>query len=168
MTVKLTEIFNVLLCKVYILLYYFMYFFMFLSKRNQMEAARGKGCANEMDLYHGTKAELVDVICDQNLDPRLAGDNVGTLFGQGAYFATEAKYSDGYAEPDANHYKYIFQCRVLAGKWTYGNPSYRRPPQIAQGDRTLYDCCVDNVDRPKIFCFFDINQYYPEYVIQYT
>lgn len=132
-----------------------------------MESVLGKGCANELDLYHGTKPELVEVICDQNLDPRLAGDNVGTLFGQGAYFASEAKYSDGYTEPDSADHKYIFQCRVLAGRWTYGESRYRRPPQISQADKTLYDCCVDNVDNPKIFCMFDINQYYPEYVIEY-
>lgn len=132
-----------------------------------MESRLGKGCANELDLYHGTKPELVDIICDQSLDPRLAGDNVGVLFGQGTYFATEAKYSDGYAEPNDKHHKFIFQCRVLAGKWTYGDPKYRRPPEIAGSRRDLYDCCVDNVDKPKIFCLFDINQYYPEYVIEY-
>ena len=145
-----------------------MYFIvLFYSKRNEMEAKLGKGCVNEMDLYHGTKSELVEVISEQNLDPRLAGDNVGTLFGQGAYFATDAKYSDGYAEPDGNNHKFIFQCRVLAGRWIYGDEKYRRPPQVAKNERTLYDCCVDRVDNPKIFCFFDINQYYPEYVIEY-
>lgn len=47
------------------------------SKRYQMETEYGRGCANELDLYHGTKLDLVDIICHQNLDPRLAGDNVG-------------------------------------------------------------------------------------------
>ncbi|WAR13828.1 MIB2-like protein [Mya arenaria] len=144
------------------------YFF----KRNQMEADYGKGCTNELDLYHGTKADLVETICIQSLDPRLAGENVGTLFGQGTYFATEAKYSDGYAEPDKDRHKFLFQCRVLAGKWTYGDPKYKRPPvmdgPVKKGSvAKLYDCCVDNINKPKIFCLFDINQYYPEYVIEY-
>lgn len=137
-------------------------------KRTQMEGIHGKGCANELDLYHGTDAQYVNPICESNLDHRLAGERVGTLFGQGSYFASEAKYSDGYANADKNGHKFIFQCRVLAGKWTVGDPKYKRPPAI--NDREpgkLYDCCVDSIDRPRIFCLFDMNQYYPEYVIQY-
>lgn len=152
----------------FILLYMSMFIQYIFSKRCQMEAAYGKGCANELDLYHGTDPCNVDIICQENLDHRLAGDKVGTLFGKGTYFATDAKYSDGYATPDEKRHKFILQCRVLAGKWTYGNPSYRRPPPIdGSKSRKLYDCCVDCVERPKIFCLFDQNQYYPEYVIKY-
>lgn len=134
-----------------------------------MESIYGKGCANELDLYHGTDPENVETICHQNLDHRLAGDRVGTLFGQGSYFASDAKYSDGYAVADKNGHKFMFQCRVLAGKWTYGDPKYKRPPPIDdKASSRLYDCCVDSTDKPRIFCLFDMNQYYPEYVIEYT
>ncbi|KAL4220974.1 E3 ubiquitin-protein ligase mib2 [Mactra antiquata] len=137
-------------------------------KRLQMETEYGKGCANELDLYHGTDPKNVDIICQHNLDHRLAGENVGTLFGQGTYFASEAKYSDGFTRMDENNRKCILQCRVLAGKWTYGDSGYKRPPPMdTSKPGKLYDCCVDNVDKPRIFCFFDTNQYYPEYVIQY-
>ncbi|XP_045163299.2 E3 ubiquitin-protein ligase mib1-like isoform X1 [Mercenaria mercenaria] len=140
------------------------YFF----KRTQMETLYGKGCANELDLYHGTEGDKVDLICNSNLDHRLAGEKVGTLFGQGSYFASDAKYSDGYASADTNGHKYMFQCRVLAGKWTHGDPKYKRPPPVNDKDPSrLYDCCVDSTDRPRIFCLFDMNQYYPEYVIKY-
>lgn len=133
-----------------------------------MESVYGKGCANELDLYHGTEHDKVDAICTGNLDHRLAGDRVGTLFGKGAYFASEAKHSDGYASSDKSGHKFIFQCRVLAGKWTLGDPSYSRPPPIDHKEPTkLYDCCVDCTDKPRIFCLFDMNQYYPEYIIEY-
>ena len=133
-----------------------------------METMYGKGCANELDLYHGTEPDKVDLICQSNLDHRLAGEKVGTLFGQGSYFASDAKYSDGYASADKNGHKFMFQCRVLAGKWTHGDPKYKRPPPINDKEPAkLYDCCVDSTDRPRIFCLFDMNQYYPEYVIKY-
>lgn len=140
------------------------YFF----KRTQMEVMYGKGCANELDLYHGTDPDKVDVICHSNLDHRLAGSKVGTLFGQGSYFASDAKYSDGYAVADKDGHKFMFQCRVLAGKWTHGDPHYKRPPPVDDKDPfKLFDCCVDSTDKPRIFCLFDMNQYYPEYIIEY-
>ncbi|KAK3588344.1 hypothetical protein CHS0354_040103 [Potamilus streckersoni] len=140
----------------------------FLTRR-RFEAEYGPGCANELDLYHGTAFDVVHAICDQNFDFRLAGERVGTLFGKGTYFAIQAKYSDGYAAPDDNGMKYIFQAKVLAGNMTLGDPSYKRPPAINERDpqSKLFDSCVDDVLTPRIFCVFNQNQYYPEYLIAY-
>lgn len=137
--------------------------------KRRFEGEYGQGCSNELSLYHGTTPDKVEVICQQNLDCRLAGDRVGTLFGQGTYFASEAKYSDGYATPDRNRHRFIFQVKVLAGKITLGDPSYKRPPAVNENDprSKLYDACVDHRDNPRIYCIFDQNQYYPEYIIEY-
>ncbi|XP_060077596.1 E3 ubiquitin-protein ligase mind-bomb-like isoform X2 [Ylistrum balloti] len=140
----------------------------FLKKR-QLEGQYGMGGANEMELFHGTLPDKIDKICKENLDFRLAGERVGAIFGQGTYFAVEAKYSDLYAQGDANHHKFMVLTRVLAGKCCLGKNQYRRPPPVDPTDphSRLYDCCVDNVKNPKIFCLFDTNQYYPEYIIEY-
>lgn len=137
--------------------------------RRKLEIKHGPGCANEKDLFHGTIPKLLDTICKQNLDFRLAGERVGALLGFGSYFARDAKYSDLYASPDANRNKYMFLVKVLCGKWITGNGTFKRPPPIDPEDSSsdLYDCCVDNVDNPKIFCVFDQNQYYPSYLIKY-
>lgn len=129
----------------------------------------GPGCANEKDLFHGTIPTILDIICKDNLDFRLAGERVGALLGRGSYFARDAKISDAYAKPDADRNKFMFLVKVLCGKWDYGNPSYNRPPRLNPQDTKfdLYDCCVDNVDDPRIFCVFDHNQYYPSYLIKY-
>lgn len=134
-----------------------------------MEGLYGMGGANELELFHGTLPDKIDQICKENLDPRLAGDRVGVIFGQGTYFAVEAKYSDLYAQADARNHKFMVLTRVLGGKCCVGKNQYRRPPPVDPKDKNshLYDCCVDNVQNPKIYCLFDTNQYYPEYIIEY-
>ncbi|OWF54450.1 E3 ubiquitin-protein ligase mind-bomb-like isoform X2 [Mizuhopecten yessoensis] len=138
-------------------------------KKRQLEGQYGMGGANELELFHGTLPDKIDKICKENLDFRLAGERVGAIFGQGTYFAVEAKYSDLYAQADEKRHKYMVLTRVLAGKSCVGKNQYRRPPPVDQSDphSRLYDCCVDNVKNPKIFCLFDTNQYYPEYIIEY-
>ena len=139
-------------------------------KKRELERDYGQGCSNELDLFHGTTADKVDIIAEQNLDHRLAGDRVGTLFGQGSYFAKDAKYSDGYATADeTTGHKCMFQVKVLAGKCTLGDPSYKLPPNVDEKDPKAgrYNACVDNIDKPRIFCIFDNTQYYPEYIIEY-
>ncbi|XP_042214929.1 protein mono-ADP-ribosyltransferase PARP12-like [Homarus americanus] len=46
---------------------------------------------NEQYLFHGTKHSVIDLICSENLDWRLFGRNVGNAYGQGTYFANNAK-----------------------------------------------------------------------------
>ena len=151
---------------------YVTYTYVFLfphRKKRQMEARYGIGCSNELDLFHGTMAQHVDTICNDNLDFRLAGDRVGALFGQGSYFAVEAKYSDLYCQPAPNRHKFMFVVKCLAGKCAQGDPKFKRPPPVDPKDaqKGLYDCCVDNPANPKIYCIFDNHQYYPEYIIEY-
>ncbi|KAK3101023.1 hypothetical protein FSP39_000330, partial [Pinctada imbricata] len=138
-------------------------------KKRQMEAKYGIGCSNELELFHGTRADLVDTICQDNLDFRLAGERVGALFGQGSYFAVEAKYSDLYCHPGKDRHKYMFIVKCLAGKCAQGDPKLKRPPPVDPHDisKGIYDCCVDNPSNPKIYCIFDNHQYYPEYIIEY-
>jgi poly [ADP-ribose] polymerase 7/11/12/13 len=124
-----------------------------------MEGHYGSGCSNERELFHGTLPNLVDVICKDNLDFRLAGERVGALFGKGTYFATDAKYSDLYAQVDKEKNKYMFLVKVVCGKCALGDP--KNPAS------ELYDCCVDNLENPRVFCVFDKNQYYPQYLIKY-
>lgn len=72
---------------------------------------------NEVLLYHGTTKDVVPQICQQNFDWRLSGKNA-TAYGQGSYFAKHASYSDSYAKPDCNSYRYMFLVEVLVGKYT--------------------------------------------------
>ena len=133
-----------------------------LAKTNQQEV-------NEKKLFHGTSPDYVEAICKQNFDWRLHGKNA-TKYGEGSYFAVNASYSHSYAKRDGNMSQFMFLATVLAGSYTEGNSSYRRPPQKqpANPASDLYDSCVDNKLNPTIFVVFDTDQFYPEYIIKYS
>ena len=124
----------------------------------------------EKELFHGTKPKIVDSICKENFDWRLSGENVGTLYGQGSYFALNASYSDNYAKPinDDSH-RVMFLANVLVGCYVKGDPGMKRPPPKDRNDpkSDLFDSCVDDMNDPKIFVIFEMDQCYPAYVINY-
>ncbi|XP_066579946.1 protein mono-ADP-ribosyltransferase PARP12 [Amia ocellicauda] len=136
----------------------------FQCQKEQMEKNnRGKG-VNEKLLFHGTDAEYVDAICNQNFDWRLCGKHA-TAYGKGSYFARDAKYSHGYTGSSTT--KFMFVSRVLVGQYITGNSSYLRPPSKDGGDVHFYDSCVDDQCNPSIYVVFEKHQVYPEYLIQY-
>ena len=140
------------------------------KKQNmRLIARRNQQAVNEKNLFHGTTPDSVEAICKQNFDWRLHGRNA-SKYGEGSYFAVNASYSHSYAKRDGNMSQFIFLTKVLVGSYTQGHSSYRRPPPKQQSDPAsdLYDSCVDNKSNPTIFVVFDTDQFYPEYIIQYS
>ncbi|KAK7469582.1 hypothetical protein BaRGS_00036430, partial [Batillaria attramentaria] len=112
----------------------------------------------------------VEPILYQNIDPLLAGNNVGAKYGRGAYFAVDSQFSDSYTSTSVSdsNYRYMFYARVLAGTVTRGVEGMKRPPPRSPSDPTsLYDAVVDCVASPRIYVVFRNQQIYPEYLIQY-
>jgi len=129
-----------------------------------------RASVKERQLFHGTSPEIVEAICKQNFDWRLHGKNA-TVYGEGSYFAVNSSYSDAYAkEDDLTSSKFMFVAQVLVGSYAVGDSSYRRPPQKDPTNPAsdLYDSCVDDVSFPTIFVVFDTDQFYPEYIIEYS
>ncbi|KAK7486057.1 hypothetical protein BaRGS_00022666, partial [Batillaria attramentaria] len=136
--------------------------------KRTMERKYGLGCAQELSLFHGTPAKSVEPIQHQNIDPLLAGNNVGAIWGKGAYFAVDAKQSDNYAQASDEGYRFMFMARVLVGKYGQGERGMQRPPPVNKDDqRNLFDAVVDSVDHPRIYVIFRNQQIYPEFLIQY-
>lgn len=125
--------------------------------------------ANEMRLFHGTKSDLVDIICKQNFDCRVRIKH-GKKYGHGSYFAGKASRSHRYTETGIDgESRLMFVARVLVGSYTAGKSQYRRPPgKDTAPESDLYDSCVDDVANPSIFVVFNMDQYYPEYVVKYV
>ena len=142
-------------------------------KKEKMAAARTGSIqgrfVNERQLFHGTNPEIVEAICKQNFDWRLHGKNA-TVYGEGSYFALNSSYSDRYAKEDSKGSKFMFVAKVLVGSYTTGHSSYRRPPSKEPSNPAsdLYDSCVDDRSFPTIFVVFDTDQFYPEYIIEYS
>ncbi|XP_053379363.1 uncharacterized protein LOC123527457 isoform X2 [Mercenaria mercenaria] len=132
---------------------------------NATRLANGKPVSvDQRYLFHGTDGiDAVRGICVNNFDIRVSGKS-GTLYGDGAYFAKDSKYSHAYTKGPE---RYMFLVNVLVGHYTTGNKSYRRPPHKPGSDHELFDSCVNDITDPSIFVVFDKNQYYPEYLIKY-
>ncbi|XP_048248096.1 protein mono-ADP-ribosyltransferase PARP12-like [Haliotis rufescens] len=117
---------------------------------------------DERQLFHGTDTiDVVNDICINNFDFRVSGKNA-TVYGKGAYFARDARYSHLYTK---GRRRYLFLARVLVGKYTLGDSTYTRPPR--RKGHVRYDSCVDDKKNPSIFVIFERNQCYPEYLVEY-
>jgi len=147
------------------------------SKRQQIQLRNDHSGSSELierQLFHGTRDEdVVQAIFRQNFDWRISGTANDVVYGRGAYFARDARFSDKYslsAKSGRCHQRCcMFLARVLVGRTAVGKRDYVRPPPIdpAHPHGDLYDSCVNSLDRPAIFVVFDTDQCYPEYVIAY-
>ncbi|KAK3727165.1 hypothetical protein QZH41_015182 [Actinostola sp. cb2023] len=137
-------------------------------KKNQM--AKLAVDVDERSLFHGTAFRNIRSICKDNFDWRLYGQVTGNIYGEGAYFARDASFSHCYCHDDEDGVRYVFVAKVLVGSFTKGEKNYRRPPPKHPSDphSELFDSCVDDVDSPQVFVMFDVDQYYPGHVIEYT
>ena len=116
----------------------------------------------ERQLFHGTRNDYLEAICQQGFDWRVCGTSTGCMYGKGSYFAKKARYSADYT-----NCRTLFVVRVLVGEFTRGMPKYVKPPAKAGQSLALYDSCVDNTKDPNIFVIFEQQQAYPEYIITY-
>ena len=95
---------------------------------------------------------------------------LGTVYGEGVYFARDASYSDRYAQPDNNGFKFMYVTQVLTGEYTVGDQKTILPlpkdPSVSQ--HILFDSTVDNQASPSIFVVYYDSQNYPAYLIKYT
>lgn len=92
---------------------------------------------NEYLLFHGAKSELIEQLQLQGLDPRLAGSNVGNLFGVGTYFAANSSKSDLYTTPNEAGERCILVSRVCLGepfRARQGDRNMRLPPARTSGN----------------------------------
>ncbi|KAK3104691.1 hypothetical protein FSP39_007918, partial [Pinctada imbricata] len=141
----------------------------FMKKKMMNEKAESEASGqtvDERDLFHGTDSlETCRKICTNSFDFRISGKNA-TVYGEGSYFALESEYSNRYTNKTSGS-RLMFRAKVLVGKYTKGERSFKRPPEIPGGSHKLYDSCVNNMANPTIFTIFDTRQCYPEYLIQY-
>ena len=85
----------------------------------------------------------------------------GAVFGDGVYFATEARIALKYAGQVENGYCYMYCCSFLTGSIGLKEA----PPRSDVND--VYDSVVDNVHKPSMFIIFRDNQAYPDYLITF-
>ena len=82
---------------------------------------------------------------------------LGTVYGVGVYFSSNATYSHGYAVENVNGERNMFLARVLVGKTTIGDKSMKTRP-------VGFDSTTDG---DHIFVTYHDAQAYAEYLITY-
>jgi len=132
----------------------------YLAKKESMEKTAGQAHVNELELFHGTSPNSVVEINESGFNRSFAGVN-GTVYGVGVYFAKDAKYSVSYAKRNGSQPRCMYLAKVLAGKYTGGNSSYKVAPKG-------FDTVVDNPGSPRIHVVFYDNQCYPEYLLHFN
>jgi len=122
-------------------------------------------------LYHGTSseaiAEIVNSTDGHGFIPMLAGSSSGAVWGEGTYFARDAKCSADFAKKLPSGEKMMLVVDVLIGRSEKGKSGLKRFNTI-QGEKFVkYNSLVDNASNPSIFVIQHSNQAYPAYVITY-
>ncbi|XP_041356180.1 protein mono-ADP-ribosyltransferase PARP14-like [Gigantopelta aegis] len=124
---------------------------------------------NERKLWHGTSSDSTNSINTCGFNRSYCGKNA-TVYGNGAYFATNSSYSadDTYSPHDSEGYKYVYQALVLTGDYTEGSSGIRVPPQKpGSASHVRFDSVVDRKQNPNMFVIFNDTQAYPEYLITF-
>lgn len=128
----------------------------------------------ERRLYHGCSEKAANSIIEEGFNRSFAGVNgkfylslfidiyrfflsLGTKYGVGVYFSTNAAYSHGYTIPNASEERCMFIARVLVGKTILGDISMKTRP-------VGFDSTTDN---KHIFVTYHDAQAFAEYLITY-
>ncbi|CAH3019591.1 unnamed protein product, partial [Porites evermanni] len=91
----------------------------------------------------------------------------GTRFGQGVYFARDARLSLIYTQK-SDALRYMYHVRVLVGNYCQGDDQMKVPPaKDPTRKEILYDSTVDKTVNPEQFVIYHDNQCYPEHLITF-
>uniref|UniRef100_W5KS01 Poly [ADP-ribose] polymerase n=1 Tax=Astyanax mexicanus TaxID=7994 RepID=W5KS01_ASTMX len=137
----------------------------YMIQKNHLDE-KNKHKNNEKKLFHGTGSNNIDTIDKQGFNRSYAGMH-GAMYGNGAYFAVDPNYSQGYAKQDRLGHKRMYLARVLVGDYTTGKAGLLSPPAKSFSATDLYDSVTDNHQNPSMFVIFHDVQAYPEYLITF-
>jgi poly [ADP-ribose] polymerase 7/11/12/13 len=136
--------------------------------KKQMGANWDEGRMRRM-LFHGTNAveAIVNSVDGHGFLPMLAGTSTGAIWGNGTYFARDARYSNDYARTLPSGDKQMMLVDVLVGLSTQGAQGMKVCPFLPGQSYARYNSLVNRVQDPSIFVVQHSNQAYPSYLITY-
>jgi hypothetical protein len=128
---------------------------------------------NECYLFHGTSPEAAHSITETGFNLEKAGSSVGTMFGNGCYFAEASSKADEYSQRGAGIYSTSFAmllCRVVCGEMfrmtKKDDPALEAALAAGKYDGVLGDREA-SVGTYREFVVFDSALIYPEYLLVY-
>ncbi|XP_041359934.1 protein mono-ADP-ribosyltransferase PARP14-like [Gigantopelta aegis] len=138
---------------------------------------------NEHYVFHGTRADNINAICEKGLDSRVG--NTNGMFGPGVYAAESSTKADQYADdksqrtPKGTNLCMILARMALGEPFVTSNPNspkFRQPPCKHTGCNTdgckkhteTYDSVLgDGKWNFREFVVYERDLIYPEYIITY-
>ncbi len=148
-----------------------------LEKKHMKE--RNEGEINEQCLFHGSRTTSPEEIAfsQKGVDFRYSKQTGKLMWGNGAYFAAKATYSDNFSHHiRASSKKQLLLVLVLIGKsCSYGtrqDSTLTKPPPLpkslsSQGSM-LYDTVNGHTNGSQVYVVYDHDKSYPAYIITYT
>jgi len=105
---------------------------------------------NERRLFHGTKSESVNSICNFGYKSEF---NKVSAYGKGTYFAAAGSYSKNYADVTGNGESFMLVNRVLLGRNTISNSTDFTSDSGGDG-KTVFVTKYDDASLPEyVICF---------------
>ena len=105
-------------------------------------------------LFHGTSPESShDIIHGEGYVPLAAGSASGAVWGDGTYFARDAKYSHTYTKVKPSGQRNMLLSAVVVGMSTKGDKGIKPYPKVPDSRNTSmrYHSLVNNENDPSIF-----------------
>ncbi|KAJ1523208.1 hypothetical protein ONE63_001095 [Megalurothrips usitatus] len=127
-----------------------------------------KGCGEVavVRVYHGTRRDSVESICEGNLDPLLAGRaSSHTRWGKGVNFSPISYYSSHYCDQQAT-YRSMMVCDVAMSRVCSARDIEEAPPLPEDAGR-VYDTNMKLRPAAQVLCKFAKHEFYPAYVVDY-
>lgn len=136
-----------------------------------IKSANGASSRDQISrmLFHGADlSALASIINGVNgFQPLLAGTATGAIWGDGTYFARDAKYSDSYAARLPTGQKQLLLVQVAVGRFCQGQQGMKICPVVPGTQYRRYDSMVDKPADPTIFVVQHSAQAYPAYLFTY-
>ena len=139
-------------------------------------STKNKGCTNDKLLFHGSRQTRPEQIykSEKGFDFRFANQG---LWGEGAYFAVNAEYSDKYAYELSDGRRQFFLALVLTGicRSCEQDKSLKKPP-LKDSDKVgnnnmftdeRYDSVRGKTGGSDVYVVYEHDRAYPAYLITY-
>ncbi|XP_074123893.1 zinc finger CCCH-type antiviral protein 1 isoform X1 [Sminthopsis crassicaudata] len=112
-------------------------------------------------LFHAADPNSIDSICSNNFSIWSPQSFQQTKYGTGIYFTKDAISSHKNIN-NKHKTKIMFIAQVLVGMSIQGKVGF------TSQNLSIYDSYVDNIINPSIFVINDMENIYPQYIIEYT
>lgn len=147
------------------------------------------GNSNVVRVWHGTRSNDPKAICEDKEDGFMMQHSSAGMWGQGIYFAVDAKYSHAYAHTESRFVPggarsaafsgrfsrtvqlyTLIMARLVVGEEVHmtSNSALRQCPAKPGEEPRRYDTVTGTTKGTKVYVVYENGRAYPEYLVTYS